>query len=157
MRVIEPVFIPEEFSGLNWEKAVKKGLVGREVEFSSTGYKWIFGVLSHIGTAPHSEYRYVNEKTGHCYTYIRTCPETHAHPTITIGGVKLPLPEVGEPERGTLCFYFDPYDTCGFHEIRWFGDEDDVRMLKIGCVHLTESRAKEWADWWQETVIKAMQ
>jgi hypothetical protein len=73
-----------------------------------------------------------------------------AHPTITIGGVKLPRPEHIEPFAGTHYFSVDNGNVV---KRVWSACPYDMEKLMAGNVHRTESRAQEWADWWQKTVI----
>jgi hypothetical protein len=152
-------FEPEYFSGLNWRDAEK--LVKEVVEFSCNGNGWNKGRLSHIDKKDFAEHRYQKYRDPAAairggYTYIRTCQETYVHPTLNIGGVKLPRPETKPPEEGAEYCLFDPTDINAIGCYDWSGDKSDLEWLKSGCIHLTEARAQAWADWWENTVIKAM-
>jgi hypothetical protein len=147
----ETPFKPEYFSGLNWREALP--LVGRLVEASINGESWHGPFeLKTIDDMPEDLYKY------HCcrqaYPYIRTCPETYqgAHPTITIGGVELPMPETKTPERETPVYVVNGSFVKTYF---WSGNWNYERCdLEDGKIHLTESRAQAWADWWTEHVIK---
>jgi hypothetical protein len=80
-----------------------------------------------------------------------------AHPTITIGGVELPRPEVEAPEYGTAVYIFAPEVPKKYFSISWHSDEMNDSRIKDGVVHLTEDRVKEWGSWWQNTVAAAVQ
>jgi hypothetical protein len=140
-------FEPEYFSGLNWREAEK--LVGKVVEFSDDGNHWTAGTFSTYSGVMKPSHKFLNEKLN-AWIYIRTTPETYAHPTITIGGVKLPRPEHIEPFAGTHYFSVDNGNVV---KRVWSACPYDMEKLMAGNVHRTESRAQEWADWWQKTVI----
>lgn len=93
------------------------------------------------------------------YPYIRTCPETHKHPTVTltVNGREcmLPRPEVEAPKEGTIFWVFNT--NTHFPEHIWDNDNIDYEWLAAGMIHLTEARARKWADWWENIVIKAIQ
>ena len=89
----QTAFVPEYYSGLNWRDA--EHLIGKTVECSNNpDAGWKIGKLQ-IATRP-GEFFNVDIGNRHdfydYYTYIRTCEETFKHPTINIGGVKLPKP-----------------------------------------------------------------
>jgi hypothetical protein len=100
------------------------------------------------------------------YIGLSTCDEIHyaiahnkkvnylvqPHPTITIGGVELPRPEVNAPKVGTEYYLWYP----NVNSYSWVGDSIDHEWLKMDGLHLTEDRAQAWADWWENTVIKAV-
>lgn len=143
-------FVPEYYSGLNWRDA--EHLIGKTVEYTDNpDIGWKVGtlkkfcdldVISRFGIG-------LNECINvHFYTYIRTCEEKFKHPTINIGGVELPMPETKEPEKGTKYWL---YSDC--IDMYWSGHYHDIAFLKAGRVHLTEERAKAWADWWKKEVI----
>lgn len=146
----EPPFKPEYYSGLNWRDALP--LVGKVVEFSDNGEDW----------GKPRKLVYIHEKTA-CrryespstyWEYIRTTPETHAHPTITltVNGREwvLPKPETEAPKMDTPIWVFNIYTIS---ETRWCGAIADSKWLKGGCVHLTEDRAQAWADFWREAIL----
>ncbi len=145
-------FVPEYYSGLNWREA--DHLVGKTVECSNNpDAGWKVGKLQ-IVTRPGECFNVdigLRQYFYDCYTYIRTCEETFKHPTINIGGVELPKPETVAPELGTKC-WFAP--AC--NEFVWGGYNYHIENLQAGRVHLTEERAKAWADWWKATVIDKM-
>jgi hypothetical protein len=149
----EPPFEPEYFSGLNWRDAER--LVGKLVEFSCNGDGWNTGILEYIDKKDFAEFRF-GEQTGVLYTYIRTCPETHAHPTITIGGVELPRPEVEAPKYDQTYYTFDCNEKNRTFAHSWCDDSYDKMWLNHGIVHLTEDRAQAWASWWENTVMAAV-
>jgi hypothetical protein len=147
----EPPFTPEYFTGLNWRDALP--LVGKVVEYSGTGDCWELGTLCKIDMEENKRYRY-SLNNGYIWAvYIRTCHETHAHPTITIGGVELPRPEVEALGDGKRYWLWMPQSITT--DI-WNGCDTDYRWLGAGLIHLTEPRAKAWADWWQNTVMAAV-
>jgi hypothetical protein len=149
----EPVFQPEYFSGLNWKDA--ENLVGKVVEYSKDGGYWQGpGTLIKVSTVVGDYQRFLSNLCW--WTYIRTCPETYAHPTVTIGGVKLPRPEVEAPKDGTQYWFINSFNEVRF---RFWGrhvdsSEKDRRYLAAGNVHLEGARAQAWADWWNEAIIK---
>jgi hypothetical protein len=144
-------FQPEYFSGLNWLEAEK--YVGKVMEFSNDALYWDSkDILWELSQGAASRFR---SKDGIYFVYCRTCPETFQdpHPTIkiTVNGkdYDLPKPEAEAPGTGTK------YWICNFilNEIRgsrWGGDDADRRRLLNGIIHLTEDRAKAWADFWKE-------
>ena len=139
-------FNPEYYSGLNWRDA--EHLIGKNVECSNCpDMGWKFGVLKTI--APIGE-NFAIDISGHpnFYIYIRTCEETFKHPTISIGGVELPMPETVAPSHGTKYWTF-PGCICHI----WNGFTREMDFLKAGQVHLTEDNAKAWADWWKKGVL----
>ena len=133
----------EYFSALNWRDA--GNLINEKVEFSNDPdiQGWRKGTLIDICTIT------PNFKGNVYYEYIRTIP--YAHPTITIGGVELPKPETEAPAKGTKYWLWSPDRITSY---TWDGSDIDMILLKAGRIHLTEDRAKAWADWWDETVIK---
>ncbi len=151
--------IPEYYSGLNWRDA--EHLVGKTVECSNNpDAGWKVGKLQ-IATRPGECF---NVDIGNrqdfydYYTYIRTCEEPFKHPTINICGVDLPMPETVAPVNGTKYWIF-PYPSHRnlFHSFHWSGSRYFINTLQAGQVHLTEDRAKAWADWWRTNVIDKME
>jgi hypothetical protein len=133
--------------------------VGRVVEFSDNPEcGWWSGRLIEIFTATtkkfKGEFKSKRGKGFIPYEYIRTTPETHAHPTINIGGVGLPRPEVEAPAEGTIYWFrsIENQKRCS----TWSGVSLDFNRLEAGVVHLTESRAQAWADWWRDYVMAAI-
>jgi hypothetical protein len=151
----KPPFEPEYFSGLNWRKAEK--LVGKLVEFSYDAKHWSGKeILSEIktNTGPFVfGYRHSTEWA----PFFRTCPETYQdnRPTITIGGVELPRPEVDAPKRGTKYWFVNQFNEVRFRywDSHTDSPEIDKRHLQALNIHLTEDRAREWANWWENSVI----
>ena len=146
----QTIFMPEYYSGLNWRDA--EHLIGKNVECSNCpDMGWKFGVLKTI--APIGE-NFAIDISGHpnFYIYIRTCEEAYQHPTINIGGVELPMPETAEPALGTK-YWLSP--AC--NEMVWCGYYSNIDNLQSGRVHLTEERAKAWADWWKTAVIDKLE
>lgn len=146
----QTIFMPEYYSGLNWRDA--EHLIGKNVECSNCpDIGWKFGVLKTI--APIGK-NFAIDISGHpnFYIYIRTCEEAYQHPTINIGGVELPMPETAEPALGTK-YWLSP--AC--NEMVWCGYYSNIDNLQSGRVHLTEERAKAWADWWKSMVIDKME
>ena len=145
----QTTFMPEYYSGLNWRDA--EHLVGKTVECSNCpDMGWKFGVLKMI--APIGE-NFAVDISGHpnFYIYIRTCEGPFKHPTINIGGVELPKPETVAPALGIKCWLVPACD-----EFVWDGYNYNIKNLQAGRVHLTEERAKAWADWWKSIVIDKM-
>jgi hypothetical protein len=146
-------FQPEYFSGLNWREAEK--YVGKMMEFSDSGNKWVTATLSKIITERDEVFRYVS-KVEFRATYCRTCPETFAdpHPTIriTVNGkdFDLPKPETEEPSKYTKYWVFDPAMEDYTPATQWEDWKSDHQLLQQHCIHLTEDRAQAWADFWQE-------
>jgi hypothetical protein len=145
----EQPFEPECFSGLNCQRAER--LVGTVVEVSDDGGEW---------SGPFKLVRIRNQGYGrrfetawNYWEYIRTAPETHAHPTITIGGVKLPRPEVDVPERGAEYWVWTPK---GILHNEWHGSRTDKEYFLFSMIHLTEDRAQAWASWWENAVMAAV-
>jgi hypothetical protein len=157
----EDAFKPQEFrseyfSGLNWWEAEK--YVGKMMEFSDSGNKWVTATLSKIITERDEIFRYVS-KAGFRATYCRTCPETFQdpHPTIriTVNGkdYDLPKPETEVLKEGTKYWSIDPLEFDCISMDHWANhehDKCDKARLKNGFVHLTKDRAKVWADFWKE-------
>ena len=111
--------------------------------------------LSMICTDEEETRRFCDDRIEY-WTYIRTCPETHAHPTVTIGGVELPRPETEPLEGNQIYFTFDCLKQNRMFTHTWCNDQYDKRWLRHGIVHLTEPRAKAWASWWENTVMAAV-
>jgi hypothetical protein len=149
----KPPLRPEYFSGLNWREAEK--YVGKLMEFSDSGNKWVTATLSKIITERDEIFRYASN-AGFRATYCRTCPETFQdpHPTIriTVSGkdYDLPKPEKEAPEYNTLFYVFCPGAKDMFLETVWRGTDSDHRRLRQGSVFLTEDRAQAWTNWWKE-------
>lgn len=143
----EPIFQPEYFSGLNWKDT--ENLVGKVVEYSKDGGYWQGpGTLIKVSTVVGDYQRFLSNLCW--WAYIRTCPETYAHPTITIGGVKLPRPEVEEPQNGDHVWIWAHSKIAG---CIWDGTDQMTTLLINGLIHLAEARAQAWADWWENTVM----
>lgn len=152
----KPPFQPEYFSGLNWRDALP--LVGKVVEFSDNTDEWSNSrLLNHVCEGYAYQKRFEDDG-GVRYEYIKTCPETHAHPTITltVNGRKwvLPKPETEAPKVGTECWLWTP--TSGVQKREWCGAYTDEMWLEIGIFHLTESRAQTWAAFWREAILGAV-
>ena len=146
----QTIFMPEYYSGLNWRDA--EHLIGKNVECSNCpDMGWKFGVLKTI--APIGE-NFAIDISGHpnFYIYIRTCEETFKHPTINICGVELPIPETVVPALGIECWLAP---AC--NKFVWGGYNYNIENLQAGRVHLTEERAKAWADWWKTAVIDKLE
>jgi hypothetical protein len=147
-------FQVEYFSGLSWRDAP----IDKKLEYSDNGEDWSYGGQT-LATATEpsddNNYRPFTSSSGLKWYFCRTCPETYRdnHPTITIGGVELPRPEGKAPAEGTAYYCFDPAYTGRFTRQVWKGLYIDHLRLNNRCVHLTESRAKEWADWWRDCII----
>jgi hypothetical protein len=150
-----PPFEPEYFSGLNWRDAEK--LVGKLVEFTDDpgSNEWESGVLQCLDFKGGRRFKV---KNNYHFEYIRTTPETHAHPTITltVNGREwvLPRPEVEAPERHTPYFRVRANDEVT--KYYWQGGQVEIDWLDNGHVHLTKDRAQAWTDWWENTVIAAI-
>jgi hypothetical protein len=146
----EPPFEPEYLTGINRKDA--KDLLGKPVEFSHYGHYWSLGQL--VALADENEPFGVDYKGGTEWVhYIRTTPETHAHPTINIGGAELPRPEVDAPEKGDKYWVWNPNRQI---KSIWENDMIDKDRLLLGQVHLTGDRAQAWASWWSNTVMAAV-
>jgi hypothetical protein len=141
---------PEYFSGLNWLEAEK--YVGKVMEFSTYGEVWCGPyLLDSLKIEPATIERF---KSGgesiSVYPFCRTCPETFQdpHPTIRItvsGDYDLPKPETEKLKIGDRYYLWRP-EGIEIHEY----EKVDWDYLESGCVHLTEARAKAWANWWRE-------
>jgi hypothetical protein len=142
-------FQPEYFSGLNWRDALP--LVGKVVEFSDDPdrYGWESGILHHLDNRGGRRFAM---KGGFHYEYIRTTHQTHAHPKINIGSVELPRPETTDLFAGQQYFCVENGKVIGRV---WSAHRLDIARLKSGLIHLSESRAQEWADWWRDYVMAA--
>ncbi len=142
----QTTFVPEYYSGLNWKDA--EHLIGKPIEYANYPNEvWEYGILQRIVLT--GKNFYVGRAS--FYTYIRTCEKTFKHPTINIGGIKLPKPETVEPKLGTK-YWVAPLCT----EMCWDCLPYDIDALQAGKVHLTEDRAQAWANWWKTTVIDKM-
>lgn len=144
----EQTLQPEYFSGLNWQETT----IGKIYEFSEDGDKWTKPEMLVYVYVPNNEncFRPFRTKKGLRWLFARTTPETYAHPTITIGGVKLPRPEIEAPEICASVWIWKPGSVT---EHSWQNYCNQVSYLNAGRVHLTESRAQEWANWWENTVM----
>ena len=142
-------FNPEYYSGLNWRDA--EHLVGKTIECTNNPDEvWKVRKLGKI--VPTGKNFYVD--CASFFTYIRTCEETFKHPTTNIGGVELPMPETKELEVNGNYWIFYPFKSANlYHRHLWMGIDTDRQLLSNGLVHLTEERAKAWADWWKKEVI----
>jgi hypothetical protein len=153
----EQPFEPEYFSGLNWRDALP--LVEHVVEFSCDGEVWRGPyVLQDVIGTKHTSHRY---RSALCndYLYIRTTPETNAHPTVTltVNGREwvLPKPETNAPADGWGYWFID-FAENGYTTSVWTDDRFDNNRLKKKAVHLTESRAQAWADFWKNGIMAAV-
>ncbi len=146
-------FIPEYFSGLNWKDA--EGLIGKIIESTDCPSQgWKIGRLTkvHDGNEDSNLFEVYDREDGTSamYEYIRTVEEilVPEHPTINVCGVELPMPETFALEFRTK-YWLSP--TCT--EMCWNCAPSDIDALQAGQVHLTEERAKAWADWWKKGVL----
>lgn len=143
-------FVPKSYSGLNWR--VAEHLIGKTVECSNNpDICWHVGILKTVkenGGITHFAVNVNGCISVDFFIYIRTCEETFKHPTINIGGVELPIPETFALEFRTK-YWLSP--TCT--EMCWNCAPSDIDALQAGQVHLTEERAKAWADWWNKEVL----
>jgi hypothetical protein len=145
-------FEPKYFSALNWREI--SPFIDKPVEVSTMGDTW---------EGPHRIRRVAKGKDivhrflANCkwYPFARTCPETFEtlHPTINIGGVKLPMPEVNAPQIGTKYRRWKPGCKI-FPEFSWQNSDMELGWLSDGVVHLTQSRVLQWRDWWQNYVCR---
>ena len=153
-------FNPKSYSGLNCKDA--EHLIGKVVEgtnYPNEDWKTVKLVNITNGKQRSGVFEVYHQKepgvTG-TYEYIRTVEEilVPEHPTINIGGVELPMPETIVLARGTKYWVF-PYPAHRelFHSLRWSCSISDIDALQAGQVHLTEDRAKAWADWWKKEVL----
>ena len=144
----QTTFVPEYFSGLNWRNA--EHLIGKTVEYTNhPDSRWHVGTLKDVSRDDViAHFDIISEVEVDFFVYIRTCEETFKHPTINIGGVELPIPETVVPALGIKCWLAP---AC--NEFVWGGYNYNIENLQAGRVHLTEERAKAWADWWKTTVI----
>ena len=144
-------FVPEYYSGLNWRDA--EHLIGKTVECTDNPDSWYIGKLETLSKV--NKNFCVNIDKRSCWqTYIRTCEETYQHQVINICGVELPMPETVAPAPGTTC-YINLYDRITWHRITWPIEISEYHKttLRVGTLHLTEDRAKAWADWWKKEVL----
>jgi hypothetical protein len=150
-RRIEPVFQPQEFSGMNWREA--EPMLYKTVEASNNGEEWLKTTLIDLNRNPLYCQKFVTNSGARDYNYIRTCPETFQHPTIkiTVNGkdFDLPKPETEATDRGYSYWIFSASKRKA-DDFTWACDQFDERHLKSGLVHLTEDRAQAWADFWKE-------
>ncbi len=147
----QTTFVPEYYSGLNWRNA--EHLIGKVIEYTNhPDSGWHVGMLTSISkNNVIAHFDIIADGEVDFFVYIRTCEEAYQHPTINIGGVELPMPETAEPALGTK-YWLSP--AC--NEMVWCGYYSNIDNLQSGRVHLTEERAKAWADWWKATVIDKM-
>ena len=154
----QTTFVPEYYSGLNWRNA--EHLIGKVVEgtnYPNEDWKTVKLINITNGKQRSGVFEVYHQKesgiTG-TYEYIRTVEEilVSKHPTINIGGVELPMPETVAPANETKYWVF-PYPAHRelFRSFHWSGARIDA--LQAGQVHLTEERAKAWADWWKKGVL----
>ena len=149
----KPPFQPEYFSGLNWRDALP--LVGKLVEYSNDPDDdgWQKGTLDDVDNDSGRRF----SCDGTYWEYIRTTPETNAHPTVTltVNGKEwvLPRPEVGAPKHGKVVWIITPFCPDGYFESEWAGYGSEQVALKKGYIHLTKDRAKAWADFWKNGIM----
>lgn len=155
-------FVPEYFSGLNWR--VAEHLIGKTVECTNNpDCGWAVGTLKIIAHMNDTHFGMTIDNHTYFYNYIRTCEKTFQHPTINIGGVYLPIPETVAPDPGTVYWVFGTPATAKdgslYDSSVWpqYVSKWEKESLKNGAIHLTEERAKAWADWWKSMVIDKMQ
>ena len=155
----QTTFVPEYYSGLNWKAA--KCLIGKIIESTACPSQgWKIGRLTkvHDGKKGSGLFEVYDREDGTSamYEYIRTVEETLVpeHPTINIGSVELPMPEPFVLAHGTKYWIF-PYPAHRelFRSLQWSYSRSDIDALQAGQVHLTEERAKAWADWWKKGVL----
>ena len=152
-------FVPECYSGLNCKDA--EHLIGKVVEgtnYPNEDWKTVKLVNITNGKQRSGVFEVYHQKepgvTG-TYEYIRTGEEILTeHPIINIGGIELPKPEPFVLAHGTKYWVF-PYPARRelFHSLCWSYSRSDIDALQAGQVHLTEERAKAWADWWKKEVL----
>ena len=153
-------FIPESYSGLNCKDA--EHLIGKVVEgtnYPNEDWKTVKLINITNGKQRSGVFEVYHQKepgvTG-TYEYIRTVEEilVPEHPTINIGGTELPMPEPFALAHGTKYWIF-PYPAHRelFRSLHWSCSSSDIDALQAGQVHLTEERAKAWADWWKKEVL----
>lgn len=152
----------EYYSGLNWRDAEQ--LIGKTVECTNNPDScWYVGTLKHVSKNEGiAHFGVLSDGDVDSFVYIRTCEETFKHTTINIGGFELPMPETVAPATGSVYWIFCPpykaYNGSIYDNGVWPKDVSkfDKQSLKNGAIHLTEERAKAWADWWKATVIDKM-
>lgn len=143
---------------------ISVGLFGHETGLDMTGETKRMLDRLHFRKIDLSDEIYVINPGG--YIGLSTCDEIHyaiasgkpvhymvpPHPTITIAGVELPMPEVEAPEYGTRHWVWKPQSINTYI---WMNVFIDKKHLNYGLVHLTEDRAQAWASWWRNTVMAA--
>ena len=150
----------EYYSGLNCKDA--EHLIGKVVEgtnYPNEDWKTVKLINITNGKQRSGVFEVYHQKepgvTG-TYEYIRTVEEilVPEHPTINIGGTELPMPEPFALAHGTKYWVF-PYPAHRelFRSLHWSYSRSDIDALQAGQVHLTEERAKAWADWWKKGVL----
>jgi len=151
----QTTFVPECYSGLNWRDA--EHLIGKTVECTNNPDSgWYVGTLKQVSkNEVIAHFGVLSDGGFDFFVYIRTCEETFKHPTINICGVCLPMPATVAPRDGEQYWLSPDPDGCGF--LCWSGDEFDISAFKACRVHITEDRAKAWADWWKSMVIDNME
>ena len=150
----ESPFTPEYFSGLNWRDA--EPYIMRKVDASMYGEEWRSNVLLlGLNKDPYIHNKFKTEYGN--FQYICTTPQaqtqTHAHPTINTGDVKLPRPEIKTPKTGTIYWRWIPK---GVFRDSWKNCPIEQEWLTAGKIHLVKDRAQAWADWWENTVINQL-
>jgi hypothetical protein len=160
----QTTFMPEYFSGLNWRDAYY--LIGEIVEYTNhPDSRWHVGTLKDVSRDDViAHFDIISDGEVNFFVYIRTCEKTFKHPTINIGGVELPKPETVAPSHGTVYWMLGfgapvtAKDGSLYDMGVWPKDISKLEKesLKNGAIHLTEERAKAWADWWKATVIDKM-
>ena len=142
------VFMPKYFSGINWRDA--EYLIGKTIEYTNhPDAGWKVGKLKTVSDVIDiSHFGIITGQDINYHIYIRTCEKTLKHPTINICGVELPKSETVKPKYESK-YWVAP--TGNLHT--WADFSYDELVLKSGQVHLTEERAKAWADWWKKTVL----
>ena len=160
----QTAFVPEYYSGLNYREA--KHLIGKTVEYTNNADSgWYVGTLKQVSkNEVIAHFGVLSDGGFDFFVYIRTCEETFKHQTINIGGVELPKPETVAPTHGTVYWMFGfgapvTAQSGSLYDMGvWPKDISKVEKeaLKNGAIHITEDRAKAWADWWKTAVIDKM-
>lgn len=150
----EPPFEPKYYSGLNWRDAP----IGEKLCYSDDGEGWTktaSQLRAVFKPGGNKEYRPFQSLSGLRWYFAKTCPETNTHPTITltVNGREwvLPKPETEAPAMDTVYWFISEHNELR-HRL-WDGCIYDGNMLQRGKVHLTESRAQAWVDFWREAIL----
>ena len=70
---------------------------------------------------------------------------------LTLPKMRLAEPMRDAPETDTVCYLFDPAET-GPVAVQWVGTREQMDWLGAGQLHMLESSAQEYCDFWAKYI-----